>query len=139
MKKLTVREKAKRKSLWKALKKIYNDTNKITDYRTFKKVVNATRIAEDMTWKDAAKKVAHNYNYSSAEQIGKENLLTGLKKEFRATYDELRRKMGRFSKGETMFDKLEWDSSKQMWKIINSSGKSYWVDISNSPKQAYII
>ena len=139
MKKLTKREKAKRKTTWKKVKKEYEKTNKITDYRTFKKVVRSYKEANGLTWEEAAKKVAHNWNYSSPEQIGKENILNSLKTDFRATYDELRRKMGRFKKGEHMIDRLSWDSQKKMWKITSSTGQEYWVDISNSPYQAYII
>ena len=54
-------------------------------------------------------------------------------------YQELRSKMGKFNKGESMMSRLEWDSTKQMYKFTNEKGDTFWVDISNSPKQAYII
>ena len=57
--------------------------------------------------KDEAKLYAHSRRYVSAEDVGKENLLAGLKNEFPDTYKELRKKMGRFDKGETMMSRLE--------------------------------
>ena len=47
--------------------------------------------------------------------------------------------MGKFKKGEHMADRLELDDNKKMWKFKSSSGQEYWVDISNSPRQAFII
>ena len=95
--------------------------------------------AKGTTVKEEAKLYAHSRRYVSAEDVGKENLLAGLKNEFPDTYKELRSKMGRFNKGETMMSRLEWDEQKQMYMFTNEKGDKFWVDISNSPKQAYII
>ena len=139
MKKLTKKQKAKNRANYKRIRKAYETTDKSVDYKTFKKIVMGRSKGLGESIGEAARKTAHSYAFTTAEQIGKENILSGLKSEFRDTYDELRRKMGKFSKGEHMIDRLSWDNNKKMWKVTSSTGQEYWVDISNSPKQAYII
>ena len=140
MKKLTKKQKAKRKAEYKQIRKYWETTDKSVDYKTFKKIVQGyVKGGKYKTVKEAAEKYAHSQRFVTPEQVGKENLLSGLKQEFRATYDELRKKMGKFAKGEHMIDRLSWDDNKKMWKFTSSSGQEYWVDITNSPKDAFII
>lgn len=139
MKKLTKAQKAKNRAEYKRIRKIWETTDKSVDYKTFKKISQGIAKANGISTKEAAKQYAHSHRFMTPEQIGKENILKGLKEEFRATYDELRRKMGKFKKGEHMVDKMTWDREKHMWKMTSSTGQEYWVDISNSPKDAYII
>ena len=139
MRKLSKTQKAKNKALYKAIRKIWEKTDRSMDYKTFKKITLGLSAGKGTNPRAEAKLYAHSQRFVSPETVGKENLLTGLKKEFPDVYKELRRKMGRFDKGETMMSRLEWDSNQQMYKFTNEKGDTFWVDISNSPKQAYII
>ena len=139
MRKLTKKQKAKNRALYRAIRKAWETTDKSVDYKTFKKISMGLAEAKGTSAKEEAKLYAHSRRYVSAEDVGKENLLAGLKEEFRQVYDEMRRKMGKFNKGETMMDRLTWDSNKQMYKFTNNQGDVFWVDFSNSPKAAYII
>ena len=88
--------------------------------------------------KDAARAYRRSRTFTSADEIGKENILNKLKADFRATYDEMRKKMGRFDKGESIKGRLKWDDAKSMWSFTSSDGTKYFIDISNSPQQAFI-
>jgi hypothetical protein len=139
MKRLTKKQKAKNRANYNRIRKAYEKTDKSVSYIEFKRIVMGRSKGTGETIGEAAKNTAHSYAFTSAEQIGKENLLAGLKKEFPDTYKELKSKMGRFDKGDKMIDRLSWDKDKQMYKFSSSTGQTYYVDISNSPKQAFII
>ena len=140
MKKLTKKQLAKQRAENRAIRRAWETTDKSVDYRTFKKIVKGyVKGGKYDSIKEAAKKYAHSTRFVDPIQRGKENILAGLKNEFRDVYDELRRKMGKFKKGEKMIDRLEWDDNKKMWKFESSSGQVYHVDISNSPRDAFII
>lgn len=81
--------------------------------------------AKGTSAKEEAKLYAHSRRYVTAEEVGKENLLTGLKNEFPDVYKELRSKMGKFDKGDTMISRLEWDPNKQMYKFTNNQGDAF--------------
>ena len=138
-KRLTKKQKAKNRADYNRIRKAYETTDKSVTYVQFKRIVKGRAKGLGESLGEAARKTAHSLAFTTSEQIGKENILKGLKEDFRDTYDELRRKMGKFKKGEKMIDKLSWDKDKKMWKVTSSTGQEYWVDISNSPKQAYII
>lgn len=89
--------------------------------------------------KEAAQKTAHSRLYKTAADVDKENLLKGLREKFPDVYKELKKKMGRFNKGESMMSRLSWDQDKQMHKFTNEKGDVFWVDITNSPQDAFII
>lgn len=125
MKKLTKKQKAKNRADNNRIKRAYETTDKSVTYIQFKRIVKGRAKGTGESIGEAAKKTAHSLAFTSAEQIGKENILTGLKSEFRATYDDLRKKMGRFSKGEKMIDRLFWDKDKKMWGFKSSTGQQY--------------
>lgn len=125
MKRLTKKQKAKNRANYNRIRKAYETTDKSVSYVQFKRIVKGRAKGTGESIAEAAKKTAHSYAFTTPEQIGKENILKGLKEEFRATYDELRRKMGKFKKGEHMEDKISWDKNKQMWKISSSTGQEY--------------
>ena len=139
MRRLTKAQKAKNRALYRAIRRAWEKTDKSVSYKTFKKISIGLAKGKGTSAKEEAKLYAHSRRFVSAEEVGKENLLAGLKKEFPSIYKELRSKMGRFEKGETMMSRLEWDETKQMYKFTNDKGDAFWVDIDNSPKQAYII
>lgn len=139
MKRLTKTQKKKNKALYKAIRKQWEKTDKSISYKDFKRIVlDWTKGGKYSTAREGAKLYAHSRQFVDAETVGKENLLVGLKKEFPDVYKELRSKMGRFNKDEKMINKLEWDYDKQMYTFKNGDDQ-YWVDITNSPKGAFII
>lgn len=89
--------------------------------------------------KETAQKIAHGRRFTEAEQVAKENILSGLKKDFRDVYDQLRHKAGKYEKGETLKDKIEWNDKYQSYVMTSSTGKKYMIDISNSPTEANLI
>lgn len=138
-KKLTKAQKAHNRAEYNRIRRAWEGTDKSITYKQFKARVLNRAVGTNISIKEAAKKEANTRTFKSASDIGKENILKGLKEEFRATYDELRRKAGRFSKGERLIDKLTWDDTKQSWVLTSSNGDQYLVDITNSPKAAYLI
>lgn len=102
-------------------------------------MIDWTKAGKYANVREGAKLYAHSTQYVDAEQRGKENILAGLKSEFRGTYDELRRKIGFMKKGEHLIDQLEWDDAKQSYTFEGADGETYLIDISNSPKQAELI
>lgn len=139
MKKLTKAQKKKNKALYKAIRREWKRTDKSISYKDFKRIViDWTKGGKYNSIREGAKIYAHSRQFVDAETVGKENLLAGLKKEFPDVYKELRSKMGRFDKDQRMIDKLEWDANKQMYTFRNGKNQ-YWVDITNSPKGAFII
>lgn len=106
MKRLTKRQKAKNRANYNRIRKAYEKTDKSVSYVEFKRIVMGRAKGTGESIEEAAKNTAHSYAFTTAEQIGKENLLAGLKKEFPDIYKELRSKMGRFNKGDKMINRL---------------------------------
>lgn len=137
---LTKRQKAANRANYNRIRREYNKIeNPDVDYKTFKKMVLGRAEGTGESIKEAAKNVAHSRAFTSAEDVAKENILKGLKREFRDVYDELRWKAGRYEKGETLADKIEWSDKLQSYVMESSTGERYMIDISNSPKQAQLI
>lgn len=140
MKRLTKAQKAKNRSMYKYIRKIWNTTDKSVSYKDFKRIViDWTKAGKYDSVREGAKLYAHSTQYVDAEQRGKENILAGLKSEFRSTYDELRHKIGFMKKGEHLIDQLTWDDTKQSYTFVGADGHTYLIDITNSPKQAELI
>lgn len=139
MKKLTKKQKAKNRANYNRIRREYEKTDKSVTYKQFKKIVMGRSKGTGETIGEAAKKTAHSYAFTTPEQIGKENLIAGLKSEFPDAYKELKSKMGKFNKGETISNRISWNKEKQMYSFKSSSGQTHYIDISNSPKEAYII
>lgn len=106
-KRLTKAQKARNRAEYNRIRKAYNRTDKSITYVEFKRIVKSRAAAKNESIKEAADKTAHSYLFTDADTVGKENILSSLKTKFRKTYDELRRKAGRFSKGERLIDRLE--------------------------------
>ncbi len=136
---LTKAQKAKNRAEYNRIRRAYNKTDKSITYVEFKRIVKSRAEAKNESIKEAAEKTAHSYLFTNADTVGKENILSSLKEKFRGTYDELRRKAGRFSKGQKLIDKLEWDDDRQAYILESSTGDTYLIDISNSPEQATLI
>lgn len=140
MRRLTKTQKAKNRATYKQIRKVWETTDKSVSYKEFKRIVlGYVRAGKYDTAKEAAKKYAHSYQYTDAETIGKENILKGLKEDFRPVYDELRHKVGVMQKGEHLSDQIEWDKDKQSYVLTAANGDRYMIDISNSPKSAVLI
>lgn len=140
MKRLTKAQKAKNKAIYRYIRKVWDTTDKHVSYKEFKQIVIGwTKAGKYNNIREGAKLYAHSTQYVSPEERGKENILAGLKSEFRSTYDELRHKIGFMKKGEHLIDQLEWDQQKQGYTFEGADGNTYLIDISNSPKQADLI
>lgn len=140
MKRLTKAQKAKNRAMYKYIRKIWEKTDKSVSYKDFKRIViDWTKAGKYDNIREGAKLYAHSTQYVDATQRGKENILSGLKSEFRGTYDDLRHKIGFMKKGEHLIDRLQWDDTKQGYTFEGADGKTYLIDISNSPKQADLI
>lgn len=135
---LTQKQKAHNRAEYNRIRRAWEKTDKSVDYKHFKRIVIGLSKGRGESIKETAEKYAHSRRYKSAEDIGKENVLSGLKSDFSATYQELRRKAGRFNKGEKLTDKLYWDETKQSY-VLKGSKYNYMIDISNSPKSATLI
>ena len=137
---LTKKQKQKNRAEYNRIRRIYDKiTDPDVDYKTFKKIVYGMNKGTGETIKETATKIAHSRKFVDAETVGKENVLSGLKENFRDVYDELRYKAGRFEKGEHLADRLEWNDSLQAYTMTSSTGIIWLIDITNSPKNAALI
>lgn len=140
MRRLTKAQKAKNKAMYKYIRKIWSKTDRSVSYKEFKKIViDWTRSGKYKNVREGARKYAHSTQYVDADRRGKENILAGLKEDFRETYDKLRRRIGPMKKGDHLIDQLTWDDQKQGYTFKGSDGNTYLIDLSNSPKQAELI
>ncbi len=140
MKKLTKKQLAKQRAENRAIRKAWQSTDGSVDYKTFKKIVKGyVKGGKYDTIKEAAKKYAHSTRFVTRSDIGKENILAGVKSEFPDVYKEIRSKMGKFKKGEHMADRLVWDKNMDAWKFTSSSNQTYYIMTDNSPKDVYIV
>lgn len=138
-KKLTKAQKAHNRAEYNRIRRIWNKTDKSVDYKTFKKIVQGIAKSRGETVKEAGERYAHSRKYKSAEDVGKENVLNGLKENHRAIYDELRRNVGFMKKGEHLTDRIEWNQEKQSYIVHGAKGIDYMINISNSPEEANLI
>ena len=138
---LTVKQKAKNKAAYKQIRKVWEDRveGKMT-YKQFKKLVLNEARGTDLSVKEAAKKLGNSYalGFGDYKAQAKENLLSSMKAKYRATYDELRRKAGRFTKGEHLADKLTWDELEDAYILTSSTGDRYAIRTDQSPKNMYL-
>ena len=137
-KKLSKTQKAKNKSAYKAIRREYE---KVKDkapvsYIQFKRRVKARAKSDNMTIKSAAKREARTETFLTAAERSRENILSGIKTKHREVYDEIRelnklnRDRGRF---QSIKANLTWDTERKGY-ILNSNGKNYFIDVSNSPE-----
>lgn len=136
-KKLTKAQKAKNKADNNRIRRAYETTDKSISYKAFKKRVKKRAFGADLSIKEAAKKEARTF--LTTKDIGRENILNAMKKDFKADYKDFRKAMGRLKKGETYANKLEWDKSLKAWTFENSKGERYMINEDNSPKQMGVI
>ena len=136
---LTKKQKAHNRAEYNRIRRVWEKTDKSIDYKTFKKIIMGIAQSTGKSVKEAAEGFAHSRMYKTVDDVGKENVLKGLKDDHRAVYDELRRKVGPMAKGEHLTDRLEWDKDKQGYILHGSNGKNYLIDISNSPKSAALL
>lgn len=146
-KKLTVKQKAKNKAAYKQIRKVWKERleSQMT-YKQFKKLVLNEARGTSLSIKEAANKLGNSYyllgdtdtNHRAYLTQAKKNLLTGMKENFRGTYDELRRKAGRFTKGEHLADKITWDELEDAYILTSSTGDKYAIRTDQSPKNMYL-
>lgn len=137
-KKLTVKQRAKNRANYNRIRRAWNTTDKSMSYKDFKKRVLNRAKGRGESIEEAAKKFANTRQFKDYKTQAKENLLTSMKEKFRATYDELRRKAGRFNKGEHLIDKVDWDAKEDAYVLTSSTGDRYAIRIDQSPKNMYL-
>ncbi len=135
---LTKAQKARNRAEYNRIRRIYNTTDKSITYKQFKARVINRSIGTGESIKEAAKKEANTRQFKDYKTQAKENLLAGMKENFRGTYDELRRKAGRFGKGEHLIERIEYDSQQDTYVLTSSTGERYRIDTDDSPKQMYL-
>ena len=136
--KLSKAQKAKNRAEYNRIRREYNKTDKSITYKQFKARVINRAVGTGESIKVAAKKEANTRQFKDYKTQAKENLLASMKEKFRGTYDELRRKAGRFGKGEHLFDKVEYDNQQDAYVLTSSTGDQYRIDIDDSPQQMYL-
>ena len=109
-------------------------------YKKFKKLVINRSKGTGESVKESAKKIGNSYNLGTGDykKQAKENLLSSMKEKFRATYDELRRKAGRYNKGEHLVDRVEWDAKEDAYVLTSSTGDKFAIRTDQSPKNMYL-
>lgn len=140
-KRLTKTQKAKNKVISRQIRKVWKEKAKgKMSFSDFKKRVINRSIGTGESIKESAKKVGNSYGlgFGDYKKQAKENLLASMKEKFRTTYDELRRKAGRFGKDEHLIDRIEYDSQQDTYILTSSTGERYRIDKDDSPKQMYL-
>lgn len=141
-KKLTKAQKAKNKAAYKAIRKEYDKVKDKSDkpitYMQFKhRAVNRAK-RDDISIKEAAKKEARTETFWKAPERSRENLIAGLKTKHAEAYSELKN-LSRSSSGkfQSIKQNLTWDKNRNGY-ILNSGGKQYFIDVTNSPEEVEI-
>lgn len=138
-KRLTQRQKAHNRAEYNRIRRAYNTTDKHITYKEFKtRVINRAKGTGESI-KEAALKEANTRSFVTAEQQGVRNVLSGMKSKFRNTYDELRRRAGKFNKGEKLEDRIEYDKKRDAYILKNPSGAKYEIKSDTSPQNMYLI
>lgn len=140
-KKLTVKQKAKNKVAYKQIRAVWEEkASGLMTYKKFKKLVLNRSKGTGESIKESAKKIGNSYSLGTGDykKQAKENLLSSMKEKFRATYDELRRKAGRYNKGEHLIDRVEWDAKEDAYVLISSTGDKFAIRTDQSPKNMYL-
>ena len=134
---LTVKQKAKNKAAYKQIRAVWKSKAEgKMSYKDFKKLVINRSRGTGETVKESAQKIGNSYNLGLGDYKAqaKENLLAGMKKKFRPVYDELRRKAGKFNKGEHLIDRVVWDAKEDAYVLTSSTGDRYAIRSDQSPQ-----
>ena len=139
-KKLSKAKKAKNKAEYKAIRKEYNkvkDKAPNVSYIQFKHRAQSRAKRDDISIKEAAKKEARTETFLKASERSRENLIEALKTKHREAYDELKNLSRNKGKFQSIKGNLTWDTNRNGY-VLNSGGKQYFVDVSNSPEEVNI-
>lgn len=150
MKRLSSLQKRQNAAKYKAIKKAYNRIKDRTDitYLQFKHRVIDEEIGYRLNYREAIRKEVHSHAYYTGEEIARENIVTGIKRNFKETYSKIRElsrsKEGRFQK---ITDVIEWDENYgaytfKSWQFDRKTGKqiqvTYMINQTNSPRDVFI-
>lgn len=140
-KKLTKTQKRKNEALYKRIRKAYNevkDKNEYITYKQFKNRVMAQKEANpNLSWKEAIKKEKRTETFFSAAERSRENLLNKLKIEYTKEYKEIRN-LSRTKEGKFKSLDLIWDKDRGGYTFIGKGGKTYFIDVTNSPEEVRV-
>lgn len=140
MKKLTRKQKQKNKTMYKVIRKYYEEAMSHPNaspisYIQFKRRVKAEMIRSDSDYKTAAKKTANTESFVSPAERSRFNLVEAIKEKFPGEYKELRN-LSRNKKGQftSIRDNLVWNNELKGYIL----GNKYFIDVTNSPEEVII-
>lgn len=140
-KKLTKTQKRKNKTLYKRIRNAYDDVkykNPDISYKQFKNRVMAQKEANpSISWKEAIKKETRTETFFTAAERSRENLINKLKSEFANEYKEIRN-LSRTDTGKYKALTLVWDKDRNGYTFTGKGGKTYFIDITNSPEEVLV-
>lgn len=129
------------KSDLKRIRKAYESTNKSITYRQFKKRVTQQVKGTGESIGEAAKKEARRTDLTDYKDLARRNQLEAVKEANMGVYKEIKKKMGRFAKGEHMWNKIHWDASQGASGeyVFSNNGHNYRIHWINSPKDVVLL
>ena len=129
------------KSDIKRIRKAYESTNKSITYRQFKKRVTQQVKGTGESIGEAARKEARRTDLTDYKDLARRNQLEAVKEANMGVYKEIKKKMGRFSKGEHMWNKIHWDSNQGASGeyVFSNGGHNYRIHWINSPKDVVLL
>lgn len=138
---MTKKRKQMLKSDLKRIRKAYETTNKSITYRQFKKRVSQQAKGTGESIGEAAKKEARRIDLYDYKDLARQNQLNAIKEANMSVYKEVKKKMGRFSKGEHMWNKIRWDASQGTngEYVFSNNGHNYRIHWVNSPKDVVLL
>lgn len=145
-KKLTKTQKQKNAAKNKAVKRIYDRTDKAISFKKFKDRVVTKLAMEGKNYKDVtiteaklvARKEANTRTFKTAEEQGRENLMKAMKKDFQYTWQSVRHEVGRLKKGETISKRIYYDENIDSW-VLKGARNNYMIVTSNSPENISLV
>ncbi len=137
--KLTKKQKAKNAAEYKNIRKEYN---KVKDkapvsYIQFKRRVKSRAAKDDISIKEAAKKEARTETFVSAAERSRENLIEAIKNKHSEAYKKLKNASRSKGKFQSIKENLSWDKKRNGY-VLNSGGKQYFIDVTNSPEDVEV-
>ena len=144
MRRLTKKQKLKNKRNYKIIRQYYEIAKTKMDeeqlsrigYRQFKNRVLAHARWDNLTVKEASRKVLNTEAFTSPAERSRTNFIEGIKEHFKEDYKYLTRlsrdERGRFK---ALRENMKWDKDQKGYVI----GDRYFVDVTNSPEEVVII
>jgi len=137
--KLSKTQKAKNKAAYKNIRKEYDKVKDKANvsYMQFKHRALSRAKRDNISVKEAAKKEARTDTFWKAPERSRDNLIEAIKTKHSEAYKKLKNVSRSKGKFQSIKDNLTWDKSRNGY-VLNANGKSYFIDITNSPEDVEI-